>query len=106
MSHASSSYQTGTCAATGRTLPVAELMPLAALSPKVAEMVRKRFPDLDDQAQVSMSVISNARLDYTRGVLEEQMGELSKLDEAVVKSLAGTRFSPNAHPARRKRTKR
>jgi uncharacterized membrane protein len=80
--------QTGQCAATGRTLPLSELVPLTALRPKVAETVRAQFPDLADDAHVSMSVINNARLEYARDVLEEQIGDLSKLDEEVVESLA------------------
>lgn len=77
-----------TCAATGLPLPQSELVPLAALRPKVAETVRAHYPNLDDEALVSMSVVNNARLEYARDVLEEQLGDLSKLDEEVVESLA------------------
>ncbi len=35
-----------------------------------------------------MAVVNNARLAYARDVLEEQLGDLTKLDEEVVESLA------------------
>lgn len=63
-------------------------MPLTALRPLVAETVRKKYPDLPEDAHVSTSVINSARLEYAREMLEEQLGDLTKLDEEVVESLA------------------
>ncbi len=69
-------------------MPVTELVPLTALRPRVAQTLRATYPSLPDDALVSMSVVNNARLEYARDVLEEQIGDLSKLDEEVVESLA------------------
>jgi uncharacterized membrane protein len=76
------------CAATGRLYPENQLVPLTALRPLVAETVMKKYPALPEDAHVSTSVVNSARLEYAREMLEEQLGDLTKLDEEVVESLA------------------
>jgi len=86
--HSTPHAHTATCDATGRTLPANEVVPISALRPNVAKTILERFPLLNEDSHVSMAVVSNARIEYARAMLEEQLGDLSKLDEEVVASLA------------------
>ena len=69
-------------------MPASEIVPLSALRPKVSQVIRDQYPTLPDNSHVSMAVVNNARLAYARAVLEEELGDLTKLDEEVVESLA------------------
>jgi len=60
---------------------------LDSVHPQVAALIRSRHPELADHAMVAADVINSARLDYVRGLLQSQLGELTKLDEEVVESL-------------------
>jgi uncharacterized membrane protein len=78
---------TGICAATGKTMPASRLSPLAALRPVIAERIRAKHPELAFESLVCDEVVNAARLDYVRCLLEEQLGDLTHLDEEVVESL-------------------
>lgn len=78
---------TKACAATGKQYPARKLVPIISVRPNVAEVIRKKYPDLPDQALISPEVVSAARIEYVRNLLTGQLGELSKLDEEVIESL-------------------
>ncbi len=82
-----SRHPTGLCAVSGKSVPQAELVPLQALRPQIAKVLEAKRPGLPSDALVSREAINNARLDHVRALLEAQLGELSHLDEAVLKSL-------------------
>ncbi len=78
---------TKACAATGKQHPARKLVPLISIRPNVAEVIRKLYPDLSANALVGPDVVNAARLEYVRTLLTGQLGELTKLDEEVIKSL-------------------
>jgi uncharacterized membrane protein len=78
---------TGTCAATGKTVPVSRLIPIAGLRPRISQRLLADKPELTPQSMVSDEAVNAARLDYVRSVLEDQLGDLSHLDEEVLQSL-------------------
>jgi uncharacterized membrane protein len=78
---------TGTCAATGKTVPVSRLIPIAGLRPRISQRLLADNPELTPQSMVSDEAVNAARLDYVRSVLEDQLGDLSHLDEEVLQSL-------------------
>lgn len=57
------------------------------MSPKIAEVIRQKFPKLGEHDKVSADVVNTARIEFVRGLLTSQLGELSKLDEEVISSL-------------------
>lgn len=75
------------CAVTGLSHPVSKLTPLRALQPSIAQTMRERHPELNDDSLLSMEAVNAARLEYVRALLEKQVGDLTKLDEEVVESL-------------------
>lgn len=78
---------THTCAVTGKSYPPSKLRPLTALPPQIADLIRSKKPDIQDNSLVSTDAINEARLDYVRHLLENQLGDLSHLDNEVLDSL-------------------
>src|SRR6478672_10061869 len=76
-----------TCAATGKSYPTRQLVSLASVRPDVADVIRKQYPDLPEDALVSADLVNAARIQYVRMLLTGQLGELTKLDEEVIESL-------------------
>lgn len=77
----------GVCQATQKSVPHAELVPMGALRPLIASRISAQYPDLKASSLISHEVLNAARLDYVRSALEDQLGELTHLDEEVVDSL-------------------
>ncbi|MFO1485100.1 MAG: DUF1003 domain-containing protein [Verrucomicrobiaceae bacterium] len=77
----------GVCAITGKSYPLSKLILLRELRPNIVETLRGHHPNLTEESLLSANAVNAARLEYVRGLLETQMGDLSKLDEEVVESL-------------------
>ena len=57
------------------------------IRPSLLEFAKKKVPDLDSKAFICFEDLGNFRKDYVKEVLEEEIGELSALDEEVIQSL-------------------
>lgn len=75
------------CAILDRPFPPEELTPLSAIRPTVASLIRRGHPDLHEDSLISSAALAPFRAEYVRSVLEEDIGELSALEHAVVESL-------------------
>ena len=75
------------CSILHRPFPAENLTPLSAIRPQVAAFIRRGHPDLADESLVSTEALAPFRAAYVRGVLEEDMGQLSTLEHDVVESL-------------------
>ena len=60
---------------------------LAALRPEVVQRLQQGHPGLTPQSLVCREAVNDARLDHVRDLLQNQLGELTQLDESVLKSL-------------------
>ena len=87
MSHHHHPATPGVCAISGKSIPLARLTPLSALRPRIADQLRAAHPNLPPDALISDEVVNAARLDYVRSLLENQLGDLTHLDEEVLESL-------------------
>jgi len=76
-----------TCAILSREFPTEELTPLSAIRPRVASLIRERHPELGDNSLISTAALAPFRAEYVRSVLEEDIGQLSALEQDVVTSL-------------------
>jgi uncharacterized membrane protein len=76
-----------TCAVLHREFPTEELTPLSAIRPRVAALIRRDHQDLEEDSMVSTAALAPYRAEYVRGVLEEDLGQLSALESEVVNSL-------------------
>jgi len=57
------------------------------IRPSLLEFIKKKVPDLDSKAFICFGDLGNFRKDYVKEVLEDEIGELSALDNEVIQSL-------------------
>ena len=75
------------CAVCAKTFPDDELVPAEAIRPRLARLIRKAHPAWNDTDAICLSDLNRLRMEYVRHVLEAEVGELSVLEEDVVRSL-------------------
>ncbi|MES2735230.1 MAG: DUF1003 domain-containing protein [Verrucomicrobiota bacterium] len=78
---------TQTCAVTGKPYATGKLRPLTALPPQIADIIRAAHPELPPESLIGTDTLNEARLEYVRQLLQNQLGDLSHLDEEVLQSL-------------------
>jgi uncharacterized membrane protein len=57
------------------------------IRPSLLEFIKKKLPDLDSKAFICLDDLGGFRKDYIKEVLEDEIGELSALDQEVIESL-------------------
>src|SRR5438067_12441524 len=57
------------------------------IRPSLLEFIKKKVPDLDSKAFICFQDVGEFRNDYVKEVLEDEIGELSALDNEVIQSL-------------------
>ena len=57
------------------------------IRPSLLEFIKKKMPDLDNKAFICFEDLGEFRKDYVKEVLEDEIGELSALDQEVIESL-------------------
>src|SRR5437879_6194863 len=57
------------------------------IRPSLFEFIKKKLPDLDSKAFICFEDVGKFRKDYIKEVLEDEIGELSALDQEVIESL-------------------
>jgi len=57
------------------------------IRPSLLEFIKKKVPDLDSSAFICFEDLGEFRKEYVKEVLEDEIGELSVLDQEVVESL-------------------
>jgi len=57
------------------------------IRPSLLEFIKKKVPGLDSKAFICFEDLGNFRKDYVKEVLEDEIGELSVLDNEVIQSL-------------------
>src|SRR5205809_6294136 len=57
------------------------------IRPSLLEFIKKRMPDLDGNGFICLDDLGEFRKDYMKEVLQDEIGELSTLDQEVVESL-------------------
>jgi uncharacterized membrane protein len=57
------------------------------IRPSLLEFIKKKLPDLDNKAFICLDDLGEFRKEYIKEVLEDEIGELSALDQEVIESL-------------------
>jgi uncharacterized membrane protein len=57
------------------------------IRPSLLEFIRKRLPGVDNKGFICLDDLGEFRKEYVKEVLEEEIGELSALDQEVIESL-------------------
>jgi len=79
--------QCGLCQLCQQRLPMSELVPIETVRPRIARLIMRRHPHLPETAGICMADLNEFRMEYVRQVLEAEFGELSILEDDVLKSL-------------------
>ncbi len=77
-----------TCRVCGQSRHRSELVPLEAVRNAVLNEILKEHPDLPTDAAICLPCLNRYRTAHLRQLLEDEKGELSALEEDVVRSLA------------------
>lgn len=64
-----------------------ELIPTLMLREPIAELIRKEHPDWSSEGYICREDLNRFRAQYVKDVLESEKGDLSTIEEAVIKSL-------------------
>ncbi|MEO7168519.1 MAG: DUF1003 domain-containing protein [Spartobacteria bacterium] len=67
--------------------PPSALTAVDLIRPSLGDFIRKKIPDLDPRGFICLNDLGLFRRDYVKEVLEDEIGELSVLDQEVVDSL-------------------
>jgi uncharacterized membrane protein len=78
---------TGICQVSGKELPVSELVPGFSLRKPVLDLIREKHPDFKDDDYISIKELNVFRHQHVQKLLEDEIGELSKLEREVLESL-------------------
>jgi uncharacterized membrane protein len=79
--------ETTVCQICGKTKRPTEGQIADVIRPSLLESMRKRYPQWDGRGFVCFEDIGDCRRDYVKDVLQEELGELTALDQEVVESL-------------------
>ena len=77
-----------TCSVCGRDMPPRETVRLDVVRPAIIERIREERPDLPADGFICRTDLDRFRSSYVSELLTRERGELSQLEEDVVKSLA------------------
>lgn len=75
------------CAICGKTFSHRELMAGAVIRPAVADQIRRAHPDWSPDQYVCRADLATFREQYVHSLLESERGELTSLEEEVLRSL-------------------
>jgi uncharacterized membrane protein len=75
------------CQICGRQKKLSEVRPAALVREPIVEIIRKTHPDWSPQGYICISDLNRFREEYVKDVLARGKGEISVLEEDVVKSL-------------------
>ena len=85
-----------TCQVCKREFHAAEAMPAALIRPSVVQVIRAAHPHWDSNGYVCFGDLHHFRGEHLRQILEQERGELSELDQEVVRTIREHNLVTNA----------
>jgi uncharacterized membrane protein len=82
-----SSATTGVCSVCGKTFPLKAMVPATTIREPIVQRIQAELPDWTPEGFVCRPDLNRFRYAYVSSLLESERGELSSLEEEVVKSL-------------------
>jgi uncharacterized membrane protein len=82
-----SHIKTYTCAICNQVKKLSDLYPLEMVRDPIIEIIQKEHPDLPKTGYICSDDLNKYRVEFIKKVLEEEKGELSELEEDVVRSI-------------------
>jgi uncharacterized membrane protein len=91
--------KTGKCHISKLDLPLSNLVRGQNIRPAILSLIKKEHQDFDGESYISEEQLSAYRRKYLEDILQQEVGELSHLEEAVVKSISENELmSTNIEP--------
>ncbi len=78
----------GRCSVCARQVPAADLEPLDLVRPGIVELIRADHPDVGPGDTICHEDLNRYRAAYVTKMLEEERGELSEIEEEVIRKLS------------------
>jgi uncharacterized membrane protein len=75
------------CQITKKEFQLKNLMPVISIREPILKLIKKDYPDVDPEGYISLDVLKKYRSMYVKLILEDEKGELSKLEQEVVESI-------------------
>ena len=79
---------TATCYISKKKLPVAELYKGRFLKKEILDLIKKDFPDFNDNEYISMESLNEYRKKYMASLLKQENAEISEMEQQVIESIA------------------
>jgi uncharacterized membrane protein len=76
--------KTGICTVTGVEYPLTELVRASYVRPGVFALIKKDFPDFNEESFICYTELNKYRNRYLEEMLTEEMGELSHIEKEVI----------------------
>lgn len=80
--------KSGKCSITGKEYPMKDLVGIDSIRPHILELIRKAYPDWHgDRGMISVDILNMFRNAYVQQLIEEETGDMSKLDRDVMETI-------------------
>ncbi len=79
--------ETAICQICGKQKKISEVVPAELVRESIVETIRKTHPDWSSSGFICTPDLNSFRAQYVRDILEKEKGELSSVEERVVKSM-------------------
>src|SRR6478736_9061725 len=79
---------TATCFISKKKFPVAELYEGRLLKKEILDLIRKDFPDFNDNEYISIESLNEYRKKYMAKLLKQENIEISEMEQQVIESIA------------------
>ena len=76
-----------TCAVCGQAKPAHETVAAALVQPNIDALIRAKKPDWSDKSFICTTCLNRFRTEFVSQQMEKDRGELSSLEQEVIKSL-------------------
>jgi uncharacterized membrane protein len=80
--------KTGKCDITGKELPMTKLVRAGSIRPQLRDLIKKKYPEWSgEKGMISLEILSQFRNEYVKQLLEDEKGDLDKIDIDVIESI-------------------
>ena len=80
-------HPTQICAVCGKTKRAGQMLPASVVRPALSDLIQQSAPGWSPESFVCVSCLNRIRTDFVRREMEKERGELSALEQEVVKSI-------------------
>jgi len=75
------------CQACKKNIPIEDVIPAKMIRPPVFELIQKEHPDFTSDRYICLSDLNLYRTRYVESVLDEEKGDISSIEQEVLKSI-------------------